>query len=105
MPVTRLLEIMQQAYPDNEVLIRTNTGGQVRIVDPACETVELPARFFVNVYKHRPASLLDRPGYEFSYKAYAPTAERALVLAIRLRDPDLLGSRQYIHTADSKDPA
>jgi hypothetical protein len=101
--IKTLIGIVQKAYPGTEVLIRTNTRGRVSINNPLRETAEMPASYFAHIYKPNPDDRFPHP--LTSHKAYAPTIERALVLAIRLRDPDLLGSVQYIHTPESKDPS
>lgn len=91
--IQRLIDIVTQAYPGCEVLIRTNNHGRVFIREPATTTIQTPACYFANVYKDDPDTRIPKPLW--SYKAYAPTVEQALILAINLRDPELLQSRGF----------
>lgn len=95
MSIQRLIDIVQEAYPDTEVLIRTNVQGRITIRDPQRETVIPPARYFVNVFRRNTQLPVDHPGALDAYRAYGPTMEQALVAAITLRDPELLTSRGY----------
>lgn len=49
MSIQRLIDIVQEAYPDTEVLIRTNISGKIVVRNPETETVEMPARYFANL--------------------------------------------------------
>lgn len=91
--IQQLIDIVTQAYPGTEVLIRTNNHGRVFVRDPSTTTIQTPASYFANVFKDDPDSKI--PRHLWSYKAYAPTMERALILAINLRDPQLLQSRNF----------
>lgn len=91
--VQRLIDIITEAYPGTEVLLRTNNHGRVFITDPQTQVVEAPANYFVHIFKDDPNLHIPKPLW--SYKAYAPTMEQALILAINLRDPQLLQSRNF----------
>lgn len=91
--VQRLIDIITEAYPGTEVLLRTNNHGRVFVRDPATTTIQTPALYFANVFKDDPNLHIPKPLW--SYKAYAPTMEQALILAINLRDPQLLQSRNF----------
>lgn len=89
----RLIDCVREAYPDTEVLIRTNVTGEVQIKNPERETVEMPAHYFVNVFKRNVTLPIVHPDAYLSFKAYGPTLEGTLRTAINLRDPELLLSR------------
>lgn len=89
----RLIDIITEAYPGTEVLLRTNNHGRVFVRDPSTTTIQTPALYFANVFKDDPDAHIPKPLW--SYKAYAPTLEQALILAINLRDPQLLANRGY----------
>lgn len=97
MSIQQLIDIVTEAYPKTEVLIRTNIQGTIHISNPPRETVEMPAKYFANVFERDELFPPDHPKHHKAHRAYAPTIERALVLAISLRDPHLLFSRGYAH--------
>lgn len=75
------------------VLVVQEVAGRVFVKDPSTTTIQTPALYFANVFKDDPDARVPAPLW--SYKAYAPTLEQALILAINLRDPQLLTSRNF----------